>query len=170
MEQRPEPATPVTVDQAEAPEAERAISQPGKLLRIANMIRELVEEVRQTTLDDQGRQRLARIYQSSIEELKGSLNEELQAELDALALPLESSASEAEVRVAQAQLLGWLEGLFHGIQAALWAQHMQAQAALEQMRRRGLPPGLERPGMDPEQSVPEGTPGPEGPSGPGQYL
>jgi hypothetical protein len=141
-------------------EPEQAISQPGKLLRIASMIRELVEEVRRSKLDDQGRTRLARIYRNSLEQLKETLSEDLQEELAALAVPLEGEASEAEVRVAQAQLLGWLEGLFHGIQAALYAQHMQAQAALDQMRRRQLPSG------------PGGGPGPDGPeSGPaGQYL
>ena len=160
MEQRPEIIVPNEAAAPQQPDGEQQppVSQPGKLLRIASMIRELVEEVRQTTLDEQGSKRLADVYKSSIDQLKDSLSEELQQELESLALPLEAGASEGEVRVAQAQLLGWLEGLFHGIQAALWAQHMQAQSALEQMRRRQLPSG---------QGGPEG---PEGPGTPGQYL
>jgi len=127
------------------------------------MIREMVEEVRQTSLDDKGRTRLAEVYRSSVGELREALSEDLQRELDELAGPLESSESESEIRIAQAQLLGWLEGLFHGIQAALWAQHAQAQAALEEMRRRQLPSG--RGGRRP---VPPEPTEPQGPAG--QYL
>jgi hypothetical protein len=116
-----------------------AVQHPAKLLRIASMIRLLLEEVRHAPLDDSGRKRLAEIYESSLTELKGVLSEGLQRELDALAFPLQGTPSESEIRVAQAQLVGWLEGLLHGIQAALWAQHMQARAQLEEMRRRGLP-------------------------------
>ena len=161
VEPRPQVVVPGQPVQPEG--GEESVSQPAKLIRIASMIRELVEEVRQSSLDEGGRSRLADIYHNSIEELKESLSEDLRRELDKLAIPLESKSSEAEIRVAQAQLLGWLEGLFHGIQAALWAQHMQAQAALEEMRRRQLPsgpPGL--PGTDQgEQPVP---------GRPGQYL
>jgi hypothetical protein len=96
------------------------------------------------------------VYERSIEELKEVLSDDLQRELASLAVPFEDTPSEAEIRVAQAQLVGWLEGLFHGIQAALWAQHMQARQQLEEMRRRGLPSGMGRPD-------PGGTP-------PGQYL
>ena len=127
------------------------------------MIREIVEEVRQTSLDEKGRTRLAEVYRSSVGELREALSEDLQRELDELAAPLESSESESEIRIAQAQLLGWLEGLFHGIQAALWAQHAQAQAALEEMRRRQLPSG--RGGRRPSPSEPTE---PQGPAG--QYL
>ena len=151
-EQRPQVVVP---GEPEPPAEEPAVSQPAKLIRIASMIRELVEEVRQTTLDEGGRSRLADIYRNSIVELKDSLSEDLRRELDTLAIPLEGKSSEAEIRVAQAQLLGWLEGLFHGIQAALWAQHMQAQAALEEMGRRQLPSG------------PPGPPGPPGMPGQG---
>lgn len=105
------------------------------------MIRELLEEVRQSTLDEPGRKRLLDIYGRSLEELKDVLSEDLQRELASLTIPFESVPSESEIRVAQAQLVGWLEGLFHGIQAALWTQHMQARAQLEEMRRRGLPSG-----------------------------
>lgn len=157
-EQRPQVVVP---GQPVEPNEEQGISEPAKLIRIASMIRELVEEVRQSSLDERGRGRLADIYKRSVEELKGSLSEDLQQELDSLVLPLESESSDAEIRVAQAQLLGWLEGLFHGIQAALWAQHMQAQAALEEMRRRQLPSGPhDPPGTDPQT----------GPGTPGQYL
>jgi hypothetical protein len=149
-----------------APEQEEeqdggVVAHPAKLLRIASMIRELVEEVRGTKLDEQGRSRLAEIYRASVDQLKEALSPDLQQELDKLAAPLNEPSTESEVRLAQAQLLGWLEGLFHGIQAALWAQHAQAQAALEEMRRRQLPPGTSRsPQRPPEQS---GGP-------PGQYL
>lgn len=125
------------------------------------MIRELVEEVRQTSLDQKGKERLAEIYRSSLDELREALSPDLQRELDELAGPLEGHESESEIRIAQAQLLGWLEGLFHGIQAALWAQHAQAQAALQEMSRRQLPSG---PGRRPASSETE----PQGPAG--QYL
>jgi hypothetical protein len=156
-EQRPQVVVP---GQPMEPQQEQAISEPTKLIRIASMIRELVEEVRQSSLDEPGRHRLADIYKKSVEELKGTLSDDLRQELDSLVIPLERGSSDAEIRVAQAQLLGWLEGLFHGIQAALWAQHMQAQSALEEMRRRQLPSG------------PPGPPGtdPTGPGTPGQYL
>jgi hypothetical protein len=156
----------VVPGQPPEPEGEGTIAQPAKLIRIASMIRELVEEVRQSSLDEGGRKRLADIYHNAIEELKESLSEDLRRELDKLAIPLESKSTEAEIRVAQAQLLGWLEGLFHGIQAALWAQHMQAQAALEEMRRRELPSGPPgaQPGMVPGENPTER------PGRPGQYL
>ena len=140
-------------------EGEGVIAHPAKLLRIASMIRELVEEVRGVKLDDPGRDRLAEIYRSSVDQLKDALSPDLQRELGTLMAPLNQPASESEVRVAQAQLLGWLEGLFQGIQAALWAQHMQAQAALQEVRRRQLGPG-QMPGQPPQE--------PQGP--PGQYL
>ena len=130
------------------------IQRPAKLLRIASMIRELLEEVRQSSPDEAGRKRLRAIYDRALAELKDGLSEDLQQELDTLTMPLDPTPSESEIRVAQAQLVGWLEGLFHGIQAALWAQHMQTRAQLEEMRRRGLPPG-----------APEGER-----RGPGQYL
>ncbi|MGH2764606.1 MAG: proteasome activator [Actinomycetota bacterium] len=146
----------------EAGENQGVIAHPAKLLRIASMIRELVEEVRGSKIDDPGRDRLAEIYRSSVDQLKDALSPDLKEELESLLGPLEEPASESEVRVAQAQLLGWLEGLFHGIQAALWAQHMQAQAALDEVRRRQLPAG-QLPGR-PSQPSPEQ----QGP--PGQYL
>jgi hypothetical protein len=161
-QQRPE----LAVTRAQPQEPEEGVAHPAKLIRIASMIRELVEEVRQTSLDQEGRKRLQDIYNRSVAELKESLTEGLQKELDALAAPLGGGSTESEIRVAQAQLLGWLEGLFHGIQAALWAQHAQAQAALEEMRRRGLPSGMPR--GAPGQPGPGSEPEPKGP--PGQYL
>lgn len=161
-----QPPNVVVPEEPAQPPEEPAVSQPAKLIRIASMIRELVEEVRQSSLDDRGRARLADIYRNSIDELKDSLSEDLQRELDKLAIPLEGESSEAEIRVAQAQLLGWLEGLFHGIQAALWAQHMQAQAALEEMSRRQLPSGPPGMGGPPGQGDPSGG----RPGRPGQYL
>ncbi len=158
MAQERRPDVSVIQQQAEQPSL---VEEPAKLLRIASMIRELVEEVRQTSLDEGGRERLRVIYERSTAELKETLSEDLQEELEELMAPLETSSSESEVRVAQAQLLGWLEGLFHGIQAALWTQQMQARAALEEMRRRGLPSGMHQ-----QQE----RPGEERPAPPGQYL
>jgi hypothetical protein len=148
---------------AEEEGPDNIVAQPAKLLRIASMIRELLEEARQASIDESGRKRLATIYDRSVNELRAVLSPDLLKELEELMPPVEGVPSESEIRVAQAQLLGWLEGLFHGIQAALWAQHMQAQAALEEMRRRGLPAGPQQPGRRPE-----GPPAPPGP--PGQYL
>lgn len=117
------------------------IEQPAKVMRIGSMIKQLLEEVRDSPLDDAGRKRLAEIHQRSIAELKDGISEDLVAELDRLALPFtEGTPSDAELRIAQAQLVGWLEGLFHGIQTAMVAQQMAAQAQLQAMRR-GLPPG-----------------------------
>ena len=131
------------------------VEQPAKLIRIASMIRELLEDVRQSKPDEPGRKRLREIYERALTALKEGVSKELQDELDTLTLPLVGTPSESEIRLAQAQLVGWLEGLFQGIQAALWTQHMQARAEIEEMRRRrGLPPG----------------PDPRGQREPGQYL
>jgi proteasome activator-like protein len=129
------------------------VEQPSKLLRIASMVRELLDEVRQASLDEGGRKRLKEIYERSISELNEILSEDLQKELEALAIPFEGIPTESEIRVAQAQLVGWLEGLFHGIQAALWAQHMQARAQFDEMRRRGLPGGRPPDGAPPDGSA-----------------
>jgi hypothetical protein len=134
------------------------VEQPAKVMRIGSMIKQLLDEVRAAPLDEASRTRLAEVYAQSIRELAEGLSPDLRDELARLALPFDGDTpSEAELRVAQAQLVGWLEGLFHGIQATLFAQQMAAQNQLEQIRRRGLPPG------DP--------PGPDGQSGrPGAYL
>lgn len=127
-----------------------AVERPAKVMRIGSMIKQLLDEVRQAPLDEASRTRLKEIYETSVRELAGTLSPELAAELDRLALPFDADVpSEAELRVAQAQLVGWLEGLFHGIQATLFAQQMAARSQLEEMRRRGLPAGPEpeaRPG------------------------
>jgi hypothetical protein len=114
------------------------ITEPAKLLRIASMVRELLEETRHASMDEPGRKRLVDIYHRSVEELGGSVSPDLKAELQELVPPLEDVPSEAEMRVAQAQLVGWLEGLFHGIQAAMFAQQMAARQQFEEIRRRGL--------------------------------
>jgi hypothetical protein len=117
------------------------VEQPAKVMRIGGMIRQLLEEVKAAPLDEASRARLAGIYSSSIKELEAGLAPELVEELDRLSLPFTSETpSEAELRIAQAQLVGWLEGLFHGIQTAIYAQQVAARAQLEQMRR-ALPPG-----------------------------
>jgi proteasome activator-like protein len=116
------------------------VEQPAKVMRIGTMIKQLLEEVRAAPLDEAGRQRLREIHESSIRELEQGLSPDLRAELDRLTLPFGTGVpSEAELRIAQAQLVGWLEGLFHGIQTALFAQQMAARAQLEQMRGRALP-------------------------------
>ena len=119
------------------------VEQPAKVMRIGSMIRQLLEEVRAAPLDEKSRARLKEIHQSSIKELEDGLAPELVSELERLSLPFtdDELPSEAELRVAQAQLVGWLEGLFHGIQTTLFAQQMAARAQLEQMRR-ALPPGI----------------------------
>jgi hypothetical protein len=134
----------------ERPDRE-AVEQPAKVMRIGSMIKQLLEEVRQAPLDEASRSRLREIYDTSIKELSDGLSPDLQDELARLASPFSSDEvpSESELRVAQAQLVGWLEGLFHGIQATLFAQQMAARAQLEQMRQRSLPAQTEertRPG------------------------
>jgi len=121
------------------------VEQPAKVMRIGSMIRQLLEEVKSAPLDEASRARLADIYQASIKELETGLAPELVEELERLSLPFTSETpSEAELRIAQAQLVGWLEGLFHGIQTAIYAQQVAARAQLEQMRR-ALPPGVSTP-------------------------
>ncbi|MGD0240100.1 MAG: bacterial proteasome activator family protein [Streptosporangiaceae bacterium] len=119
------------------------VEQPAKVMRIGNMVRQLLEEVRAAPLDEKSRARLKEIHQNSVKELEDGLAPELVDELERLSLPFteEDLPSEAELRIAQAQLVGWLEGLFHGIQTTLFAQQMAARAQLEQMRR-ALPPGM----------------------------
>lgn len=119
------------------------VSQPAKVMRIGSMIKQLLDEVKASPLDEASRARLRDIHARSITELEDGLAPELVDELERLSLPFDEKAvpSESELRIAQAQLVGWLEGLFHGIQTALFAQQMQAQAQFEEMRRRALPPG-----------------------------
>ncbi|WP_181923724.1 bacterial proteasome activator family protein [Streptomyces inhibens] len=119
------------------------VEQPAKVMRIGSMIKQLLEEVKAAPLDEASRVRLKEIHSSSVKELEDGLAPELVEELERLSLPFndESVPTEAELRIAQAQLVGWLEGLFHGIQTALFAQQMAARAQLESMRR-ALPPGV----------------------------
>lgn len=119
------------------------VEQPAKVMRIGSMIRQLLEEVKAAPLDEASRSRLAAIHRSSIAELEQGLAPELVEELERLSLPFseETTPSEGELRIAQAQLVGWLEGLFHGIQTAMYAQQMAARAQFEQIRR-ALPPGM----------------------------
>ena len=151
------------------------VEQPAKVMRVASMIKQLLDEVRSQPLDDAGRARLAQIHQQSIAELKDGLAPELVDELDRLALPFGEGAtpSDAELRIAQAQLVGWLEGLFHGIQAALVAQQMAAQNQLQQMRR-SLPPGHPAAeaadGDSPAPGMPNLNRPPSVTGGTGQYL
>ena len=160
---------------AEAEETSPAalVEQPAKVMRIGSMIKQLLEEVRNAPLDEAGRTRLAEIHRRSISELEQGLAPELIEELERITLPFNDTApSDAELRIAQAQLVGWLEGLFHGIQTALFAQQMAAQAQLQEMRR-ALPPGHPAaqgaPGHPPMPGMPGARGGEE--SGPtGQYL
>lgn len=139
------------------PDLKDEVEQPAKVMRIASMVRTLLEEVRAAPLDDASRSRLKEIYETSVKELGEVLSGDLKEELGRLSLPFEEgSPTDAELRIAHAQLVGWLEGLFHGIQAMLFAQQMEGRARLEELRRRGLPAGMPTDG--------EQTPGS------GQYL
>lgn len=148
------------------------VEQPAKVMRIGSMIRQLLEEVKAAPLDEASRNRLAAIHRSSIAELEQGLAPELVEELERLSLPFseDMTPSEAELRIAQAQLVGWLEGLFHGIQTAIYAQQMAARAQFEQIRR-ALPPGMAMGGPAPDQHAPE-APGaqPDEPRSGGMYL
>jgi hypothetical protein len=156
------------------------VEQPAKVMRIGSMIRQLLEEVKSAPLDDASRNRLKEIHRSSIKELESGLAPELVEELERLSLPFteEGTPSDAELRIAQAQLVGWLEGLFHGIQTAIYAQQVSARAQFEQMRR-ALPGGVQgqagpgqamggqRPGVPGQQGDPQGE---EGSAQGGMYL
>ncbi|MGL5827076.1 MAG: bacterial proteasome activator family protein [Nocardioides sp.] len=158
---------PVAVDSPAAPTDEDShgahltdlVEQPAKVMRIGSMIRQLLDEVKSAPLDEASRSRLKEIHRASITELEAGLAPELIDELRRLSLPFteEGVPSESELRIAQAQLVGWLEGLFHGIQTAIYAQQMAARAQLEQMRR-SLPPGMSPAG----DGAPTGFPGQPG--------
>jgi Protein of unknown function (DUF2587) len=150
------------ITEAEPVEAQGdAVTSPAKVMRIGSMVKMLLEEVRAAPLDEPSRERLAEIYERSIVELSEALSPDLQEELRTLALPFRDGEvpTESEIRVAKAQLVGWLEGLFHGIQATLFAQQLAARQQLEQMRQ--LPPG---------QPIPPGMAQPPQPDRPGTYL
>jgi hypothetical protein len=139
------PAEAVQDDDDSADDSERLtglVEQPAKVMRIGRMVQQLLEEVKSAPVDEAGRKRLATVLHTSIKELKDGLAPELDEELDRLIQPFdESTPTESELRIAQAQLVGWLEGLFHGIQTAIYAQQMAARSQLEQMRK-ALPPGM----------------------------
>lgn len=147
-----EPVVPeIDVSRSDDDQPNEGVHHPAKVMRIAAMARTLLEELRQSGLDEPSRSRLRDIYETSVKELSEVLSPDLQDELARLSLPFEDEApSDAELRVAHAQLVGWLEGLFHGIQAMLFAQQMESRQRLEEMRR-GLPAGAGMPG--------EGEPG-----------
>jgi hypothetical protein len=143
QQQQPQPAGPgiVVVSPAQEQPSGETVASPAKVMRIGSMVRQLLEEVRHAPLDEAGRARMREIYDISVRELAEGLSPDLAEELGRLARPFaeEATPSEAELRVAQAQLVGWLEGLFHGIQATLFAQQVVARNQLEEMRRRALP-------------------------------
>jgi len=140
----------------------QGVPEPAKVMRIGTMIKQLLEEVKAAPLDDAARDKLADLHARSVKELKGALSDELAEEIDRIVLPLSDTPSEPEIRVAHAQLVGWLEGLFHGIQTALMAQQLLAQNQLKSMRRQ-LPPGM----IPPQQAGQGQQPRSDGP---GQYL
>ena len=143
----PGSGTDIGADAATGTDAE-AVTSPAKVMRIGSMVKQLLEEVRNSSLDEASRERLAEIYERSVTELSGALSPDLQEELRSLALPFDDDEipSEAELRVAKAQLVGWLEGLFHGLQATLMAQQVAARQQLQEMRQL---PGGEQPGAEP---------------------
>ena len=150
------------VGKGDEQDTEDSVSEPGKLLRIAVMLREMQEEVRRAATDDAGRQRLREVHDRAVDQLCDALSGELRQELSSLTLPFdEGTPSESEILISQAQLIGWLEGLFQGIQAAIVNQQMQARQQLDHMRQRGLSPGQ---GQRVVPGAPEGGP----PTG--QYL
>ncbi len=165
-------AVPASVVKEDEDSGQRSVTdlveEPAKVMRIGRMVQQLLEEVKAAPVDDSGRKRLANVLHTSITELKAGLAPELGEEIDRLIEPFsESTPSESELRIAQAQLVGWLEGLFHGIQTAIYAQQMAARSQLEQMRR-ALPAGAV-PGMqhgEHEQEQPPHEPGSQG----GMYL
>jgi hypothetical protein len=150
MEEAVKPDAVEQVDDGEATEeAEPPVSEPTKLIRIASMTRAMLDEVRHAPLDDGGRKRLAAVHSRSLDELREILSPELLDEFDEIMVPLDHEVTEAELRIAQAQLIGWLEGLFHGIQASLWSQQMAAKSQLAEMQRRALIPSTPpNPGED----------------------
>jgi len=147
---------------SETPPEEESVTSPAKVMRIGSMVKQLLEEVRTAPLDEASRERLAEIYERSVVELSEALSPDLQEELASLALPFDDGEvpSEAELRIAKAQLVGWLEGLFHGIQATLMAQQFAAQRQLQEMRQ--LPGG--------PQQMPQPRPQESGSDRPGTYL
>lgn len=169
--ERPEVVTTSTGAQIEVPtggeatraddavEAQPDIIEPGKVMRIGSMVKQLLEEVRAADLDEASRERLAEVYERSIVELSSALSPDLQEELRMLSLPFDEDGipSEAELRVAKAQLVGWLEGLFHGIQASLMAQQFAAQQQLQQMKQIPQSPGQPQPGQ-PQPGAPAAPP------------
>ncbi|MCU1397047.1 MAG: hypothetical protein JWN62_156 [Acidimicrobiales bacterium] len=149
------------------------VTAPAKVMRIGSMVKQLLEEVKGTDLDEASRERLAEIYERSIVELAEALSPDLQQELRMLTLPFKdgTAPTSGEIRVAHAQLVGWLEGLFHGIQATLFAQQLAARQQFEQMR--GIAPGSESSGIDPRLMAPRNGPRAEDGSAndrPGTYL
>jgi hypothetical protein len=162
----------VTIPAGEGADDAELVAQPAKVMRIGTMIKQLLEEVKAAPLDEAGRDRLSDIYRASLQELEDGLAPELVAELERLSFPIEkgTTPSDAELRIAQAQLVGWLEGLFHGIQATLFAQQMAARAQFEHMRRAlppGAVPGREGPPPGPGEEQPDPS---SGRPGGGMYL
>ena len=148
-----EPVKPDSVEAAESADSSpTTVTQPTKLIRIASMTRAMLDEARQAPLDDGGRRRMAEVHARSVEELRDVLSEELQSEFSEIMVPLnDEGSSESELRVAQAQLIGWLEGVFHGIQASLWSQQMAAQTQLAEMQKGALQPPR-RPEPEPDNN------------------
>lgn len=145
MESTPERPEIEVLDQDESADADvESVERPAKVMRIGTMIKQLLDEVRIAPLDDASRARMKEIYETSVRELSSTLSPDLAAELGRMTIAFDSPApSEAELRVAQAQLVGWLEGLFHGIQASLFAQQMALRGQMEQAQRQMLPPGAQ---------------------------
>jgi hypothetical protein len=165
-------------DESDGRSVSDLVEQPAKVMRIGSMIRQLLEEVKSAPLDEASRNRLKEIHKASIHELEDGLAPELVEELERLTLPFsdDQTPTDGELRIAQAQLVGWLEGLFHGIQTAIYAQQVSARAQFEQMRR-ALPGGRQGQGMaqpgpgQPGMPQAPGSPGDdEGPNQGGMYL
>lgn len=144
---KPDAVEAINESQPDVAEEQQPVSEPTKLIRIASMTRAMLDEARQAPLDEGGRERLAEVHSKSVDELREILSPELQEEFNEIMIPLNTeNTTESELRVAQAQLIGWLEGLFHGIQASLWTQQMMARNQLAEVQKRAL--GAPTPGDD----------------------
>lgn len=134
--EEPTPSVPDVVEPTEPAEEQPPVSEPTKLIRIASMTRAVLEELRTTPLDAAAAERVVAIHRASLGELRDVLSDELKEEFDDIFAPFEGEPTDASLRIAHAQLVGWLEGLFHGIQATIATQQMLASSQLAQMQRR----------------------------------
>lgn len=121
------------------------VAAPTTVIRIASVLRRALEEVRAAPLDAAGRARIGALLQTCVAELQRCLDPTLHAELLRLAGSVEwnDDTSDGELRIAEAALMGWLEGLLEGIEAT-WSAQLAAAVRGQQRESRGVLPGLSR--------------------------